>query len=127
MNENQFKRDKMLLLYDSDTIYFEQKSSSLLEKEKNKIDLIVKYLNLHPEYSLRIEGHADALGKVKDNLELSKRRAEKVKQYIANQGISGNRLKVFAYGEKKQIEPCINCSSERRKPNRRVELIIEKE
>jgi outer membrane protein OmpA-like peptidoglycan-associated protein len=48
---------------------------------------------------LLITGFADRRGNPEANLELSKRRALKVKEYLVAQGISSNRLTMNFFGD----------------------------
>jgi outer membrane protein OmpA-like peptidoglycan-associated protein len=58
---------------------------------------------INPEYanrSMKIEGHTDAVGSKQANLELSKRRAVAVKQYLVEKfNIASERLIAEGYGE----------------------------
>jgi len=87
------------------------------------LDNVVSLLEKNPSYKLKIEGHTDSQGDDNMNLELSKKRAKAVKQYIVNKGIKENRLSSEGYGETKPVAD--NNTSKGRSENRRVELTIE--
>jgi OOP family OmpA-OmpF porin len=70
---------------------------------------------------LRIEGHTDNVGKAADNLDLSRRRAEAVKRWLAGQGIAASRLEASGLGDTKPS--AANASEDGRAKNRRVELV----
>ena len=58
-------------------------------------------LRRNPESTARIEGHADKTSKSSEsyNLRLSKRRAEAVLDYLADQGgIDSSRMEAHGYG-----------------------------
>jgi len=68
-----------------------------------------QFLTLHPDVNLILEGHADERGSAEYNQALSQRRAERVENYLAAQGIPAGRMEVRAYGKaknltKKQVE-----------------------
>ena len=71
--------------------------------------------------SFVICGHTDSDGLEKYNLELSRKRAERVKKYLAKEHkISQKNLKVEGIGEKQPIAS--NETSEGKAKNRRVEI-----
>jgi len=86
------------------------------------LDNVVKVLNDKPAYKLDIEGHTDSQGKDELNLDLSKRRAAAVKQYLSNKGIASSRLYSEGFGE--TIPVADNNTSAGRAENRRVELKV---
>ena len=70
----------------------------------------------------RIEGHTDSLGTEAYNLELSRRRARTVVDYLtANFGVDPSRLFLEGYGERRPIAD--NATSEGRQRNRRVQVV----
>jgi outer membrane protein OmpA-like peptidoglycan-associated protein len=75
-----------------------------------------------PSVALRVIGHADARGKAKRNLELSKRRARAVVTYLIDKGIDAGRLEAVGYGETRPLVP--NDTVRNRAKNRRIELEI---
>lgn len=69
-----------------------------------------------------IAGHTDNKGTEEYNLKLSRQRADSVAKYLATQhGISGHRLIIKAYGERKPVGS--NDKEKGRTLNRRVEFI----
>jgi outer membrane protein OmpA-like peptidoglycan-associated protein len=69
-----------------------------------------------------VDGHTDSQGSDGYNLDLSRRRAESVADYLASQRIDGRRLNVQGFGESRPIAP--NDSEYGRAQNRRVEVSI---
>ena len=63
-----------------------------------------------------VEGHTDAMGGDAFNLELSKRRAGAVVEYLTAHGIAGARLEAKGYGKQKPL-----VADPRSSENRRVE------
>lgn len=84
----------------------------------DKIAVLMKQSNIHME----IKGHMDNVGKEDFNLELSKKRAKAVYDYLIKKGIDANRLSYSYYGMSKPITT--NDTEEGRKINRRVEFEI---
>ncbi len=84
------------------------------------------------QYPVAIIGHTDSKGAEAYNLELSKKRAEAVKQWLVSQaGIDPSRIETTGKGESEPVAPNTNPdgsdNSEGRQKNRRVEIIIRKE
>jgi len=73
-----------------------------------------------PGVVLRVVGHADARGRAKRNLALSKRRARAVVTYLIDKGIDAGRLKAVGYGEARPVAP--NDTAQNRAKNRRIEV-----
>lgn len=69
-----------------------------------------------------ISGFADAMGPDAYNEELSKRRAESVKEFLLQQGVVSKRVVIQALGEEKPVAS--NDTAEGRAQNRRVEVSI---
>lgn len=83
---------------------------------------VVKVLNSRSVYKLSIEGHTDSQGDDAFNLELSKKRAAAVKNYLIEKGIAPTRLSSEGYGE--TVPVADNSTPEGRAENRRVDLKV---
>jgi OmpA-OmpF porin, OOP family len=82
---------------------------------------IAKVLSEAPDVRILIVGHTDGDGDDANNLELSKRRAASVKNFLAASfGIDAGRIETCGKGESEPIEP--NTTSEGKAKNRRVEF-----
>jgi len=79
-------------------------------------------MNKYPKVKFNIEGHTDNTGNYDSNKRLSQSRADAVKTYIVNKGISASRLTAIGYGSDKPVAS--NKTSAGRQQNRRVEFII---
>lgn len=74
-------------------------------------------------FLIRINGHTDAIGSEEYNTQLSIRRAISVgRQFVVNEGFDPARMFVKGMGESEPIAS--NKSSEGRRKNRRVEILI---
>ncbi|MEJ2201986.1 MAG: OmpA family protein, partial [Desulfuromonadaceae bacterium] len=70
-----------------------------------------------------IEGHSDSTGREETNLDLSRRRAEAVRQYlVANRTLPADKLRAVGFGSARPLAS--NHTSEGRAINRRIDLII---
>ncbi len=86
------------------------------------LDKIVTVLKKYAKYSITIEGHTDSTGDESYNLELSRKRAESVGQYLIGHGIGADRLSYKGYGSKYPVDT--NETKEGRRRNRRVEFLL---
>jgi outer membrane protein OmpA-like peptidoglycan-associated protein len=73
--------------------------------------------------ALRVSGHADQRGPESYNMELSKKRAESVREYLVSRGVPEDIIDVRAYGEERPIVPDPDSPADLQK-NRRVQFEI---
>ena len=95
-------------------------SAALDENTAKVADAVVERLKAQPDLHLKIEGFTCTIGPVAYNLELSKRRAESVKNYIVNAGIEPSRIETGGLGV--EFPRYDNNTREGRSLNRRVEF-----
>ena len=109
-----------------DKIQFKLGSDELLDVSFPLLDEIGKVMVENDQLELvEIDGHTDNTGGAARNRELSKQRAESVRQYLIGKGISKDRLIAKGFGPDKPIQP--NDTPEGREANRRVEFNILKQ
>lgn len=82
----------------------------------------LNFLKRHPDMIVEIQGHTDSVGDAKENLVLSRKRANAVKDFFIKRGICPSRLIAKGYGELHPIAD--NRTSLGRDLNRRVELVV---
>jgi OOP family OmpA-OmpF porin len=103
-------------------ILFDTDSDRLKPESAAVIKSIARGLEANPSLKLLIEGHTDSTGSAAHNLELSKRRAEAVKDVLVSQfGVDGSRLTAAGLGATKPLES--NDTPAGRAQNRRVEFV----
>ncbi|MCS6968138.1 MAG: OmpA family protein [Cytophagales bacterium] len=109
-----------------ESIEFAEGSAEILPEMENDLHLVMNFLIDYPEFMLSISGHTDSSGNPENNLKLSQRRAEAIKNYLVTYGkIDPNRIIAVGYGNTKPIiSP--ELTAEHRKINRRVEFKIYK-
>ncbi|MBU0765284.1 MAG: OmpA family protein, partial [Bacteroidetes bacterium] len=103
-------------------IFFGYNSAKLTGSSSKELSEVVKFLNDNPSLKIEIGGHTDDTGDDKDNLVLSRRRAQSVADYFTGKGIASERLVVKGYGETKPIAS--NDDEEGRQQNRRVVFTV---
>ncbi|MEP1304817.1 MAG: OmpA family protein [Balneola sp.] len=103
-------------------LLFATNSANIDPTSLDDLDELVKIMSEDEDLRLSIEGHTDSRGDNAYNLELSSLRAQAVKQYLVNGGISADRIKAVGYGETRPLAS--NDTAQGRLKNRRVELNI---
>lgn len=102
-------------------IFFATGSDSLDSTSSPALQAITDALSSHPDWSLTLIGHTDSEGSEESNLDLSRRRAERVKEaLVADYGIEAERLRSEGRGETEPLAD--NRTPEGRAANRRVDL-----
>lgn len=84
----------------------------------NRVAELLKTKN----FSLKLAGHTDNVGRDDNNMRLSKDRAESVRQYLVSQGANQSRIEATGYGETQPIAS--NKTAAGRQKNRRVEFTL---
>jgi len=99
--------------------YFGLDSFELTPSTCQDLDAVVKHFANHPEIGLiLVEGHTCSIASIEYNLALGEHRAEAVKAYLVNHGISPDRIRTVSYGEEKPRYD--NSTEESRRQNRRA-------
>jgi OOP family OmpA-OmpF porin len=107
-------------------VHFETGSATILPDSFPMLTEIVQLLKANPSIKkMRIEGHTDNRGGADMNLDLSKRRAASVREWLVQHGIDSGRLESEGYGLTRPIES--NDTDAGRAANRRVEFKITEE
>lgn len=103
-------------------LLFETNSHHLRNEHFAGLDSLAGFLIKHPELEVRITGHTDNTGAERHNVALSTRRAEAVAEYLRQHGADFDHITFEGMGSSMPIAD--NRSSEGRKKNRRVEVLI---
>lgn len=86
------------------------------------LDDVAQSMITYPNSLIDVMGHTDSTGSETYNLDLSRRRAESVANYLVSRGVSRARLETLGYGE--QYPVADNTTEAGRSQNRRVEIRI---
>jgi outer membrane protein OmpA-like peptidoglycan-associated protein len=76
----------------------------------------------HPGLNLQIEGHTDSVGSDDFNQSLSERRADSVRDFLAQQGVAPTSITARGFGKTQPV--AANDTAEGRQRNRRVEIVV---
>ncbi|WP_235212251.1 OmpA family protein [Sphingobacterium sp. ML3W] len=105
----------------SSDLLFPTNSSYLTEKAKLELSKVATLLK-GSSSKIRVDGHTDATGTVEYNQWLAEKRANSVKKFLTDAGISGARISAKGIGQTKPVAD--NKTPEGRQKNRRVEVVI---
>ncbi len=84
-------------------IFFTIGKSEIRESDRPELDRLAAYLSEHPETKVQLTGYADKdTGTRTINARLSRERAEAVRSYLVNKGISADRISTEAKGDTEQ-------------------------
>lgn len=104
-------------------VLFDSGSAQLRENAGDSMNKLVSFLTQYPDRRVLIEGHTDNVGSHTFNQELSRRRADSVRQRLEKSGIALGRMSVSGMGLQRPV--ATNGTASGRQQNRRVEIIIE--
>ncbi len=107
-----------------DNLEFEPGKSTIMNGSHAAIYDLIGTLRLHLDYKAEISGHTDDRGDPQKNQILSKKRAEAVYKFLLSSGIDASRLSFKGYGQSRPI--ALNKTSEGRKKNERIQVMISK-
>jgi OmpA-OmpF porin, OOP family len=104
-------------------IYFDYDKFELKPQEKEDLNQLGKFLQANPKAFAALQGFCDNRGTPEYNLELSRRRAESVADYLTkNFKLDSGRVVPIWYGEANPVAS--NDTAEGRAKNRRVEIAV---
>jgi outer membrane protein OmpA-like peptidoglycan-associated protein len=124
LNNEQLKA----LGFDMSPVRFNFNESHVREDAQQTLTKNLEILKKHPELRIEIYGYSDTQGKPGYNKNLSAKRANSVKTFLAKNGLSSKQiLKTIGKGSTNLLNNCVkgeDCGKEENEMNRRAELII---
>ena len=103
-------------------ILFNTGRASFKSGVSKQIDGMLAIMNEFPKAEFDIKGYTDSTGSASNNLKLSEKRANAVRNYLISKGIAASRLIAKGYGEDAPIDS--NKTRAGRSNNRRVEVKV---
>jgi OOP family OmpA-OmpF porin len=103
-------------------VHFEYNSARLTENSKSILSMAAASLRGQSGMRVEVAGHTDDRGGESYNLELSRRRAQSVTEYLHAIGIGASRMQARGYGESQPMDT--NSTDVGRERNRRVEFRV---
>jgi len=102
---------------------FDFNKATLKPEGKRMVDHAIQVMKDKPGMKVSVEGHTDSIGSEAYNQRLSERRAQAVRDYMIENGISPGRVATRGFGKSRPVAS--NKTAEGRAQNRRVEIIAE--
>lgn len=103
-------------------VTFAVNSTDISPTMRDTLDGVAQNLVNRPQSLIDVMGHTDSTGSDQYNLDLSRRRAESVANYLVSRGVARARVETIGYGEQYPIAD--NGTEAGRSQNRRVEIRI---
>ena len=105
-----------------DIVYFTTDSVDLSPEAQKTLTNQVRWLQQYAQYTITIEGHADERGTREYNIALGARRAQTVRNFLAQHGVNAQRIRTISYGKERPVAVCndISCWSQ----NRRAQTVL---
>jgi len=104
------------------SIQFDFDSAQIKPEYYPVLDESIRVLQTHAANQVIIEGHTCTIGTHDYNMQLATRRANAVKKYLVEKGITAARLSIEAFGPDKPVAE--NSTKQGRQMNRRVEFQV---
>ena len=108
----------------SRTVLFDLNKATIRPESEEALNNIAEIMQEYDNTIFHIEGHTDNTGRDEYNMQLSKERADSVRQFLISAGVPESRLTSEGYGETQPIAP--NNTAQGRQDNRRVEISLDK-
>lgn len=103
-------------------VLFDSGQYTLKPAARERLARISGIVLAYPELRLEVEGHTDSIGGDEFNQRLSEKRSNSVRDYLVDSGVSMNNIIARGFGKTQPVAD--NATSEGRKLNRRVEMIV---
>ena len=114
--------DETLKLELSSEATFDINSSSIKSSFQRSLDKVGSVIAEYDQTAVHIIGHTDSTGSESYNLQLSKKRAISVYDYLEGQSVDQQRVRTAGRGESQPIAD--NATTTGRSQNRRVEIYL---
>ncbi|SRR5579883_3331727 len=103
-------------------VFFEFDKADLQQSSSPELNRAVELMKAIPTLRVEIAGYTDSIGTKAHNMDLSLRRANAVRDFLIQHGVSGARVTAKGYGTDSPI--ATNETEEGRAANRRVEFVV---
>jgi outer membrane protein OmpA-like peptidoglycan-associated protein len=110
------------LIVNMSDVLFDTGSFTLKPGAREKLAKVSGILLAHPGLTMQIEGHTDSVGSDGFNVKLSEQRADSVKDFLGEQGVSLSSITAQGFGKAEPV--ATNDTAEGRQRNRRVEIVV---
>lgn len=100
--------------------------ATIRSEDMAALDKFAEVVQRHyPGSKITVEGFADPAGSTRYNLRLSKQRAQAVKAYLTEKGMTDDLVAALGFGESRQVVPGAERDEPGAEKNRRVVFVVE--
>lgn len=110
------------LIVNMSDVLFDTGQYTLKPGAREKLAKVSGIILAHPGLTIEIEGHTDSVGGDEYNMKLSENRADAVRSYLVEQGVSRESVTAKGFGKTSPVAD--NATAAGRQMNRRVELVV---
>jgi len=110
------------LIVNMSDVLFDTAQYTLKPGAREKLAKVSGIILAHPGLKIEVEGHTDSIGGDEYNMKLSENRADAVRSYLIEQGVSSDAVTARGFG--KTMPVADNGTATGRQMNRRVELVV---
>lgn len=104
------------------TIHFGYDAYTLDSEAKGTLKSNAQILKDKGSIKIQVEGHCDQRGGIQYNIALGEKRANSVKKFIQEQGVTAERISVISFGKEKPVDP--GTTEDAYAKNRRANFVI---
>ena len=105
-----------------DRVFFDTDKSALSDEARATLQRQAAWMELYPNLTFTLEGHADERGTREYNLALGGRRANAAKDYLVSLGVDAGRLNTVSYGKERPV--CLESNENCWAQNRRAVTVV---
>lgn len=103
-------------------VYFEFDKATLTAEGREIVKKNAAALQANAKAKVVVEGHCDERGSTEYNMALGERRAQSIKAYLLQLGVTPNRVSTISYGEERPLDPAHSEAAWAK--NRRGEFVV---
>lgn len=103
-------------------LYFLEGKDELTPESEREVERVFAAISARPYPEILVIGHTDAVGNAQFNDQLSRQRAQRVREDLVQRGIAADRIEVAGRGKREPLIPTSEGVSEPK--NRRVEINV---
>ncbi len=125
--KSDFIKNSNKLYINASPVYFDRDKYSIRKDAEFQLISAVRVLKKYPKILIQLQSHTDSRNTAEYNLKLSNQRANEVKNWIVNKGISVERITSIGLGESQLVNKCsdnVKCTEKEHQENRRTEFLI---
>jgi len=104
------------------SVYFAFDKSNISGEAAMILNANAAWLKAHPKRTATVEGNCDERGGREYNLALGQRRADAVKAYLVDQGVSASSISTASFGEENPV--CRGTGENCWSKNRRADIVV---